>query len=31
LVCNSLDIDFLTKDYSVKILNNLDDLVEIIK
>jgi DNA-binding transcriptional MerR regulator len=31
LVCNSLDIDFLTKDYSVKILNNLDDLIEIIK
>lgn len=31
LVCNSLDTDFLVKDYSVKILNNLDDLIEIIK
>ena len=31
LVCNSLDTDLLVKDYSVKILNNLDDLIEIIK
>jgi len=31
LVCNSLDIDLLTKDYNVKILNNLDDLIKIIK
>jgi MerR family transcriptional regulator, light-induced transcriptional regulator len=30
LVANSLDIDFLTKGYSINILDNLDDFVEII-
>lgn len=31
LVCNSLDTDLLVKDYKVNILNNLDDLIKIIK
>jgi DNA-binding transcriptional MerR regulator len=31
LVCNSLDNDLLVKDYKVNILNNLDDLIKIIK
>ena len=31
LVCNSLDTDLLVKDYSVNILNNLDDLIKVIK
>lgn len=30
LVANSLDINFLTKDYKINILDNLDDFVDII-
>ena len=30
LVANSLDIDFLTKDYNINILDNLDNFVKII-
>ena len=30
LVANSLDIDLLTKDYNINILDNLDDFVKII-
>ena len=30
LVANSLDINFLTKDHDITILDNLDDFVEII-
>ena len=29
LVCNSIDTDLLVKDYSVNILNNLDDLIKV--